>query len=64
MWFVFRALPEKRTTFPFFASEASNRLSNYDFYKNTWSLKPLYIVKTQKDWATLKSLPNLLYEIS
>ncbi|MDZ7880093.1 MAG: energy transducer TonB [Saprospiraceae bacterium] len=29
MWFVFRALPEKRTTFLFFASEASNSPSNY-----------------------------------
>ncbi|MDZ7876662.1 MAG: hypothetical protein U5L45_03285 [Saprospiraceae bacterium] len=27
-WFVFRSKPEKRTTFPFFASEASYWLSN------------------------------------
>ncbi|MDZ7879117.1 MAG: hypothetical protein U5L45_15650 [Saprospiraceae bacterium] len=38
MWFVFRALPEKRTTFPFFASEASNRLSNYKLTYKKYSI--------------------------
>ncbi|MDZ7876461.1 MAG: hypothetical protein U5L45_02265 [Saprospiraceae bacterium] len=31
MWFVFRAKPEKRTTLPFFASEASAPPSSYLF---------------------------------
>ncbi|MDZ7877252.1 MAG: hypothetical protein U5L45_06260 [Saprospiraceae bacterium] len=42
MWFVFRAKPEKRTTFPFFASEASYGLSNYDFISVVSFLKIIH----------------------
>ncbi|MDZ7876774.1 MAG: hypothetical protein U5L45_03845 [Saprospiraceae bacterium] len=43
MWFVFQAKPEKRTTLPFFASEASKSLSNYVLWWYRKGLPCLYL---------------------
>ncbi|MDZ7881080.1 MAG: hypothetical protein U5L45_25665 [Saprospiraceae bacterium] len=41
----FSAKPKKRTTFPFFASEASNSLSDYYFFMLSCFLKSVRIPK-------------------